>query len=111
MAVFALPVTNADPNYRFQIELEGRLYFFEFRYNTRMERWLMDLEDENQDPLVVGIPVLTNLFLLAQFVDDRLPPGFIIAQDESGEGKQATRQQLGNDVKLLYMTSDEAEGL
>lgn len=108
MAVLELPVNNRNPNYRFQVELEANIYFFELRYNTRMQRWLMDIEDKDKITIVQGIPILTEIFLLSNFVDDRLPPGFIIAIDESGKGKQATRQELGNDVKLLYITSDEA---
>ena len=111
MALLQIPITNEDPNYRFQLELEERLYFFEFRYNTRMERWIMDLEDENKITLVAGIPVLINQNLLGQYTDDRLPPGIFIALDESGEDKQPERQSFGNDIKLTYTTSDEVAAI
>jgi hypothetical protein len=102
-----MPIRADLPAYTFQLALEGTLYNFEFRYNERMERWLMDINDENQSPLLKGIPVQTDFNLIERFKDDRLPPGEFFAIDESGEGKQPSREDFGNDVKLFYIESDE----
>ena len=42
------------------------------------------------------------------YKDDRLPPGEFFALDESGEQKYASREDLGNDIKLFYVESEAA---
>jgi hypothetical protein len=68
-----------------------------------MDRWIMDVANENEEPLLLGIPILTQQNLIERFKDDRLPPGEFFALDESGTGKQPGRDDLGNDIKLFYV--------
>jgi len=100
-----MPVRSDIPAYDMQVELESRLYNMTVRYDTRMSRWILDIYDENSSPIIVGVPILTKIPLLRRFKDTRLPPGDLIALDESGEDKQAARDDLGNDVKLFYVES------
>lgn len=100
-----MPVRSDIPAYKFQIDLEGTLYTFTFRYNSRMSRWIMDIADENETTILLGVPVLTEFSLIERFKDDRLPPGAFLALDESGNQKQPAREDLGNDVKLFYIES------
>jgi len=103
VATKVIPVRADLPAYTFQIDLEGKLYTFTFRYNERMDRWLMDIADENENPLLSGIVILTDYNLIERFKDDALPPGEFFALDESGEQKYAGREDLGNDIKLFYV--------
>ena len=109
MAIVGIPVTNQVPNYRFQIDLESVQYYLEFRFNTRLDRWVMDIEDKDKNTLIQGVPILINLNLLAQYVIEGLPPGVFMAINETGTQQEATRNTFGVDVKLIYITSDEVE--
>ena len=102
-----MPVRSDLPAYKFQLDLEQILYTFTFRYNERMDRWIMDIADENEDDLLLGTVVLTEWPLIQRFKDDRLPPGEFMAIDESGEFKYPGREELGNDVKLFYIESGD----
>lgn len=108
MATLIIPVRADLPAYKFQIDLEAKLYTFKFRYNERMDRWVMDIADENENALLSGIAILTDWDLIGRFKNDALPPGTFLAMDESGERKYAAREDLGNDIKLFYIESDAA---
>lgn len=105
MATLQLPVRNDQPAYRFQITLEQRLYFFDFRYNTRAERWIMDIQDETQTPILMGLPILTGLPLATGYTRETKPPGTFVAIDQTGAERNADRDTFGVDVLLLYVES------
>ncbi len=108
MANLVMPIRNDLAAYTFQIDLEGTIYTFTFRYNERMDRWLMDIADANEETIITGIVVLTEWLLIDRFKDDRLPPGNFLAIDESGEQKYPGREDFGQDVKLFYVESEGA---
>ncbi len=103
MATLVMPLRADVPAYTFQLSLEGRLYNWVIRFNERMSRWIMDISDENNTPLVLGTPIQVDFNLIKRFKQSALPPGDFFAVDESGEGKQPDRQDLGNDIKLFYI--------
>lgn len=105
MALLVMPVRSDLPAYSFTMELEQANYRFKFRFNSRMSRWFMDIQDTDETDIITGIPMLTGTDLLSRFVDDNLPPGQFICLDETGAGKNATRYDFGEDVKLLYRES------
>jgi hypothetical protein len=106
MATLQLPIRNDQPAYRFQLTLETRVYFFEFRFNTRQDRWLMDVLDETQSPILMGIPILTGLPILDGYTRATRPPGTFVAVDLTGQERNADRETFGVDVVLLYVESE-----
>lgn len=105
MALLELPIDDVLPAYTFQIDLEENLYLFTFRFNLRMNRWVMDIADEDEVVIIQGIKLLINQNLLRHYVMDNLPPGIFLLVDESGNDAQPDRFNFGNDVKLLYQES------
>ena len=102
MALLKLPLRSDIPAYDFRIDLEGETYTFEFRFNERMGRWIMDLKTENNDPLIMGIPVLIGTDFLERFEVDGLPPGNLFAVNLESEFVDAGRDDLGNNVVIIY---------
>jgi hypothetical protein len=106
MALLELPVRSDLPSYDFLVSLQQTTYKFRFKFNARLNRWIMSISDELGDPVLAGVPVLTNLSLLRQYNQEELPPGLIYALDTNGVGDNASVDILfGDQVKLLY---DEA---
>ena len=105
MANVQMPVRNDQPAYGFQIELEGGIYFLDFRFNTRQNRWLMDILSQTQEPILMGLPVLTGIPISAGYTDDQKPPGYFLAVDQTGQERNADRETFGVDVLLLYEES------
>jgi hypothetical protein len=102
MALIEIPVRSDLKAYEFQIELDGGVYTLGFRYNERMDRWLMDIADGAGVEVLNGVVLLTNIPLTDDYVKEGLPPGRFICEDRTGQSKDAGIDDLGNDVRLLY---------
>lgn len=109
MATLELPVRSDLPSYEFQIDLEERIYTIRIQWNDRKERWVMNILTSEGVPVLMGITLLTNVGLIDQYlnISSEMPPGRFFCIDETGAGKNPGINDLGNDVKLFYLTSDE----
>ena len=105
MAFLEIPTSSDSENFNFEIDLEGTVYTLEFSYNKRRDLWIMSILDASENLLLGGIPLLTSIPLTDQYVDENLPPGRFILLDETGQNKDAGRNDLGATIKLFY---DEA---
>lgn len=106
MAILQIPVANNLDAYSFSVILEQITYFFEFKYNGRRKRWLMDIYDQDKVPLIYGMPMLTNVDVLGQYSQEELPPGNFLVFDLSGLNKNPEQFDLGDTVLLLYEESE-----
>jgi hypothetical protein len=102
MALFEIPLSNQNPAFTFQADLDGRTYNFDFRWNGRLEQWKFDLLDSNLDPIVYGIPFIVAINLLEQIVLESRPPGEMFALNLKDAYVSADRFSIGGDVKLYY---------
>ena len=94
--------------FRFEATLDEDLYLLDFRWHERASSWYLDIFDENGLEIATGRRVDVNIDLF-QGRDKRLPPGYLIAVDESWQGLAPTKQaDLGDRVKVVYFTEDEA---
>ncbi len=80
MAALLIP-TVLDAEYWTQkTRLDGRDYLLRFSYNQRLDRYFLDLLDDEETPLVQGIRLVTNWPLLRHYRwDERVPPGELMA--------------------------------
>jgi hypothetical protein len=102
MALLQLPVRNDFPAYEFQISLDGRVFFLAFRFNSRANRWIMDILNDSRVNILMGIPLLTGLPLVQAYRREALPPGTFYCIDQTGAGRNPDRETLGVDVLLIY---------
>lgn len=104
-AVLEIPLPSAEASFRLRTTLEGREYVLGIHWNGRMERWILDLYDANDTPIVTGQPLHIDSDILMQFTKDELPPGMLMLYDTSGKHEEAGRDDLGSRAKLLYRES------
>lgn len=105
--ILEIPVNSEFSSYEFQTTLELTVYSFRFKWNARMERWSMSIYNDVGEPLVEGIPVFAGPLVMEQYVYDGLPPGIIVFVDSTGENIDPGRNDLGDRVRMFYITSDE----
>lgn len=98
-----IPLGNTLPWYKFRINLSGTTYTLHFRFNSRSQRWIMDVNDSSDNPIVQGIPVLINRDLFGQYDTLPLPDGVMFAVDNTGNDTQPTQYSFGLDHTLYYI--------
>ncbi len=85
--------------------LGGVSYVLTFRYNSRMDRWILDIADANAVTLVTGVPILGRWAGLRRFngIIPGLPKGALAATDLTGADRDPQEATFGNDVPLFYL--------
>ncbi len=97
-----IPIANELGAQQFTIELDGNVYNFHFRYNYRMSLWIMDIHDEEDDALLTGIPLVTGVNLLHQYVAEELPTGHLIVVNETDD-TAPDRYTMGKEAFIYYL--------
>lgn len=105
--VLTLPFRNDLPWYKFRTSFSGTNYLVHVRYNVRSNRYIMDLNDPSDNPILVGIPVLISRNLTGQYPTLSIPPGIFVAKDDSGKGTQPTQFSFGVDHTMFYIDPDQ----
>jgi hypothetical protein len=104
-----LPTRTDVPHYDFEIDLDGRTFAFEFRWNDRAGSWFLQIRDLSGAILIAGRRVLLDVPLLARFRDLRLPDGELFVIDTTGQQREPGLEDLGPEArcKVLYFSRDE----
>jgi hypothetical protein len=102
MAFKVIPVRSDIAAYRFVITLDGVIYRFTYKFNSRMNLWLMDIADSEANDIVVGRPIFSNVDPFRIFVQEALPPGQFIPLNLERDFIDATEENFGTQVKLFY---------
>lgn len=99
-----LPLGNDVPWYSFQTTLAGTQYTMVVRYNTRMSRWMLDIDDSTGNPLITGLPLLINRNIAGQYTyNAEIPQGILFCTDDTNTGTQPTRLSFGTTNSGWYL--------
>lgn len=77
------------------------------RYNGRMQRWIMDLNDAADEPILSGVPVIILRDLTGQYTTLQLPDGTFFATDDTNQDVQATLLSFGTDHTLYFVDNTQ----
>lgn len=103
----ALPFVPSVPSYRVSTVLDEVEYILDVRWNARDGAWYFDLYDADEDLIRAGIKVVLGTLLGRRCADLRFPGGAIIADDTSRDGREATLDDIGTRVVVMYFDADE----
>jgi len=95
------------PSFSIDVTLETTPYHFTFHWNSRGAFWVMNIDSFDLVRLVSGVQLVPNFSLLDKYPGRGLPPGLFIAADKRGNRFDITRDNMGVEVVLLYVPSDE----
>ncbi len=102
MTYFIIPAGNTLPYYKFKITLSSVTYTLNFRYNGRMARWILEIQDPSGNQILSGLPILIQRSLTGQYSTLAVPIGTIFATDDTGKDTQPTQYSFGTDHTLWY---------
>lgn len=97
------------PYFDFQTPLENKTYTIQCRWNSRIERWFMDVLNDAGDTVLLGGLCLIANWPLALYITGREPPGWLIVVDTSGGGTDPDLNSLGKQHQLWYYTKAEID--
>lgn len=98
--------------YSAQATLDGVDYLLELAWNTRDSRWYLSLFSAAGVALAQSIPLVVDFPLLRRFRGEEFPPGYLMAIDTTGAGREIEVQDdLGARVQLVYLTEAEVDAL
>ena len=98
-----IPIQAGAPAQSFSIVLNDVGYNMSAKWNSRAEFWTLDIADEDGTVILSNIALRAGLDLLAPF---NLGMGSLHVYDVSETGKEATLNNIGTDVVLVYMEPD-----
>ncbi len=102
MAVVEIPIDNQNPAFKFFTDLENVTYGFRFKFNTRVQIWIVDILDRNDDTILYTVPFYSNRDMTEFAKLQGVPPGILAAINESQSDDDADRFTFSLDVKFLY---------
>lgn len=108
MQYFEIPLRSDIPSYFQKVTLNEIVYTLSFRFNARMDNWIMDISSSAGITLLIGLPLVQGMPLTYRFVGRtaNFPPGQFWIIDETEQGRDPDRDTLGQDIKLIYTTED-----
>lgn len=103
MATLRIPIDATRLNYTQVVELNGVNYSMNFRWNDRAAAWFLTLSDAAGNVLVGGQKLTVDWIQFQTNLDPRLPLGRLALVDTTQAGIEATADNFGTDVVLLYV--------
>lgn len=104
---YRLPLVPSVPSYRVGTTIEDVQYVLDVRWNARAEAWYIDILDEDETPLRMGMKVVLGAILGGRSALATMPRGMFTAYDTSGNEQDATLDDLGTRVVVYYYTEAE----
>lgn len=104
MSVFLIPLSPEQQ--RIDISLGEQNFTLRFMYNKMMQTWTLDLYDADQNPLVMGTPLVTGYNILEQYLYLGIK-GRLVVFTEGDPDKLPTIDSLGVETNLYYVEYSE----
>lgn len=90
-----------------QVTLDNKNYILDLFWNTRNDSWVISIYDIDEEPILEGIRLTENVSVTSKYIDSRLPEGNIYCARLNPKAKFITRDNLGKDFILVYLSSEE----
>lgn len=88
---------------KLDIALAGVTYKLRFVWNATSCCWILDVADADDNPLALGVPLVTGLDLLAQYAYLGIA-GSLIVQTDNDTDAVPTYGNLGTAGRLYFVT-------
>jgi len=101
MATFEIPLISMPQ--RFEIALAGVTYNLTVRWIEHGQFWSLDINDQDNVPIINGIPLITGEDLLSQYEYLDLG-GQLFVSTDFDVGAPPTSSNLGSQSHLFFVT-------
>lgn len=105
-----VPFIPSVPAYEFSLDIDGVSYTFDVRWNGRASAWYVDVLLSDGTAVARGIKIVLGAYLGRGRLHELFQLGVFVARDTSGDQRDATLDDLGTRVEVVYVPIDEAIG-
>ena len=99
-----IPLQKNVYNYEFSITAQQIDYVLRLYYNRRISQWTLDIKDEDNNPIVMSIPLLIGAQLTKRFVnEDLVGLKYLLLLNDKNQYEEATEDSLGGNCNLYFM--------
>lgn len=91
-----------------QITLTSQIFILQFKWNALNKYWVMSIYNANNVPILLGVKVVTNFNLTAQFAAiTGMPEGDILCQNIIDMWNTIERFDMGETNEIIYYEPGE----
>lgn len=94
-----------------QIELSGTIFILSFAWNALNEFWMMDIYDQDSNPLILGIKIVPNYNLTARYAVQGMPEGDILCINFVNSNDEISRYDMSQKFELVYFDLGELDAI
>ena len=106
MEIFEIPLSNQDPAFEFTTSLDNQRFIFDYKFNTRLQLWTVNMLDRDGNTIVNGIPFYSGRRLLSYTTAENLLNGSLFILNANEIETDANRFDFGLEVKKLYVLEE-----
>jgi len=103
MQVFNIPLSNQDPAFEFSSTLDNKRFIFDYKFNTRLQLWTVNMRDRADNDLINGLPFFSGRNLLKYTAASNSLQGVIFINSANETITDADRFDFGLEIKKLYI--------
>jgi hypothetical protein len=97
-----IPLKKEEYNYELSTVIVDTTYIIRIYFNRRMGRWIVSIKDENNDYIIMGIPIYIGSQMISRFADPRLEDiKFMFAYNIKNKYTEIGEFDLGNTATLF----------
>ncbi len=103
-----IPIQAGEYAFDERVILEGVEYVFSFQWNARASAWFMTIRDADDVQIVGSVPIRVDTSMTEHLRNlAGMPPGSFVAIDTTDSGVDPGEDELGERVRLIYLTAAE----
>jgi hypothetical protein len=102
-----IPVQPSIREQRYVVALGERRYVIRVEWMERLQTWYLHLATATDEPIVSGLRIHSQGYLLTGLVDDRKPGGQLLSVSLSDSERPPGFDELGVRTVILFQTWDE----
>lgn len=101
--IVEIPFQPSIGLYRFGTPIDDSSYVFDVRWNSRDAAWYFDVREADLTPIVYGVKIVLGTYLGRRKNHRLFRRGVMVATDTTGQGREATFDDLGARVVVRWI--------
>lgn len=104
--VYEIPINQDNGNQEFDVVLGAKMFKLVLLYNSRLDRWVMNIKETDGTDIITGILLVTGIDLISQYATADKPQGKLCCYSSDDPTYDPDYETLGK-TNILYFIYEE----